>query len=207
MYYPKKSYNGVLFFLRESHKSEEDKRLTVEKITEKSDRWTDKMLHNSFTDAYWMNEVKDAKKRRISKIAATKYHNRFCEALTYVGMGDKDLPDSAYDNLYKLGGGASNSKEYRSFLKNYTDTDFENLLKSLDYKTGYIFTCRDIYAKLKLIISRKPDVFKKQYETDGIRYKNDKYKLKSFSCTDSKGNKLIVFEMLHPCRGYSIERA
>ena len=187
MYYPEKSYNGVLFLLREPHVSKEDIHLTKEEITEKSNRWVDKMLKDAFTETDW----KDAEERKVSKTVAAKYRNRFCEILSFIGKNEEQLSDIAYHNMYVYGGGAVQSKEYKKYIQTYTQSNFETLLKKLGYRTRYIFTCRDIYIRLKALL-------KITDERNGLWYKNKEYPFKCFFYTDSKFNKVTVFEMFHP---------
>lgn len=188
MYYQEKSYNGVLFLLREPHVAEEDKDKTVEEITKKSDEWVGKMLNKTFTEADW----KDKKDAKVSKASATKYRNRFIEILSAIGINEKELPHIAYDNIYKQGGGSTQSKGYKEALKKYEKANFDDLLENLSYKTNYVFTCRDIYSKLKSVLEITE-------ETDGLRYNNSEHPFKAFTYTDSKANKLTVFEIFHPC--------
>lgn len=187
MYYPEESYNGVLLFLREPHVSEKDKNLPEEQITAISDRWVDKILHGTLAK----EDLKDEKNPGAIKATAARYRNRIGEFLRYIEKSERVLPDIAYENLYKKGGEANQSKEYKEALKNYAQSDFEDLLEKLDYKTRYIFTCRDIYAKLKGLLNITE-------EYTGLQYQNRK-PFHCFTFTDSKSNAVKVYEIFHPC--------
>lgn len=149
MYIPT-NFNGVLFLLREPHRSENENDDSV-------NTWPKRLLNDEIIIG-----------TKHDKGAATKYRNRFREMLQYAHLSPNDLVNCAFYNINPLGGGATVSDMYEDMNKGSIASEIIT-----DVKPRYVFTCIDIYKELKreyFILSA--------VETAGIRYANKS--LKSF---------------------------
>lgn len=131
MYYHENNFNGVLILMREPHVSEKDKGQSGEEIERKSDEW-----------------ITNALKGTSLEREAVAYHDCFQELLQCIKPGES-LSRIAYTNLYKKGGGGTKSQEYINCRKMYSKSQFDELIREFGDKLECIFTCNDIFNRLK----------------------------------------------------------
>lgn len=165
-------FNGVLFLLKESHANEQDKG-DEETVTLGAREWY--------------------KQKVLAQGSTCRYKKRFCEMLAHISLDESELQNAAYDNLYRLGGDAKSSKEYSTCLKDYERKDFDALMKELRNKVRYIFTCKNIYNKLKAMLNGQGNE-----NSNGLQYKS---KILPYFESDEE---ITVYQIDHPSRGSRI---
>ncbi len=194
MYYHKNNFNGVLILMREPHISQKDKGQPVEEIERKSHEWITKVLNQSFTEADFA-ECKDEKERRSARGAITKYYNRFCELLTLIGKSAETLPQIAYTNLHKEGGGATVDESYKAILNKFNFCEFKEMIKPIS-NLEYILTCGDIFEKLQSILPSNgcPDC-----SNLGLKYPSGRKRAMKYE-------NVTIYEIAHPSRSPKLEK-
>lgn len=199
-------FNGVLFLLRESHANKQDKG-DEEKVTAGSEKWARNIFLNFVTNTkeyanfFDTHLFESSEKKRYSKRSASCFGGRFCEMLDYIEVDKENLINSAFTNIYLKGGGAKESDDCKEYVENYKYKDFTTLLGDLENNVRIIFTCDDIYKKLK-------EILKINERSCGVQYLNKDgslgKQLPYFEWEYENGKTIIVYKIDHPSRSKRI---
>ena len=183
----KEDFNGVIFYLREPNTGgKEAKEFWFQRIITDRDNYY-KNLEKELTEAGCKN-VKTI--IRSSKGIATKFENRFKEMLEQLGLNDKKLTDVAFCNVNSDSGDTTLTGEFKNKLATSAVCKLETIIKNMDKNELIVFTCKDIFNKLR-------GAWPVEAKEDGLRYNDEEKALRSFSHVI--GNKKItVYEIYHP---------
>lgn len=183
----KEDFNGVIFYLREPNTGgDEAKEFWFQRIITDRDNYY-KNLEKELTEAGCKNVNTII---RSSKGIATKFENRFKEMLEQLGLNDKKLTDVAFCNVNSDSGDTTLTGEFKNKLATSAVCKLETIIKNMDKNELIVFTCKDIFDKLR-------GAWPVEAKEDGLRYNDEEKALRSFSHVI--GNKKItVYEIYHP---------
>ncbi len=183
----KEDFNGVIFYLREPNTGgKEAKEFWFQRIITDRDNYY-KNLEKELTEAGCKNVNTII---RSSKGIATKFENRFKEMLEQLGLNDKKLTDVAFCNVNSDSGDTTLTGEFKNKLATSAVCKLETIIKNMDKNELIVFTCKDIFNKLR-------GAWPVEAKEDGLRYNDEEKALRSFSHVI--GNKKItVYEIYHP---------
>ncbi len=183
----KEDFNGVIFYLREPNTGgKEAKEFWFQRIITDRDNYY-KNLEKELTEAGCKNVNTII---RSSKGIATKFENRFKEMLEQLGLNDKKLTDVAFCNVNSDSGDTTLTGEFKNKLATSAVCKLETIIKNMDKNELIVFTCKDIFDKLR-------GAWPVEAKEDGLRYNDEEKALRSFSHVI--GNKKItVYEIYHP---------
>lgn len=201
-----KLFNGIVFLLREPNKDENNTNASDEK---RIPFWFKNVVNREFyfntdADCRIYLESDNAKKRKNSKTAATKYIKRFKEILKFINYPENCLKNAIYCNIHPKWGGTYKSKDYMKTIHPNTIKKIELLEKCADQRNGkhdlIIFTCYDIYTVLKEYYHGKTSSIRES-QNGGLHYSNGG---KNMFEVDLNGKTVKVYEMYHPCYGIKL---
>ena len=173
----KEDFNGVIFYLKE---------FWFQRIITDKDNYY-KNLEKELTEAGCKNVNTII---RSSKGIATRFENRFKEMLEQLGLNDKKLTDVAFCNVNSDSGDTTLTGEFKNKLATSAVCKLETIIKNMDKNELIVFTCKDIFNKLR-------GAWPVEAKEDGLRYNDEEKALRSFSHVI--GNKKItVYEIYHP---------
>ena len=183
----KEDFNGVIFYLKEPNTGgDETKEFWFQRIITDKDNYY-KNLEKELTEAGCKNVNTII---RSSKGIATKFENRFKEMLEQLGLNDKKLTDVAFCNVNSDSGDTTLTGEFKNKLATSAVCKLETIIKNMDKNELIVFTCKDIFNKLR-------GAWPVEAKEDGLRYNDEEKALRSFSHVI--GNKKItVYEIYHP---------
>lgn len=183
----KEDFNGVIFYLREPNTGgDEAKEFWFQRIITDKDNYY-KNLEKELTEAGCKNVNTII---RSSKGIATRFENRFKEMLEQLGLNDKKLTDVAFCNVNSDSGDTTLTGEFKNKLATSAVCKLETIIKNMDKNELIVFTCKDIFNKLR-------GAWPVEAKEDGLRYNDEEKALRSFSHVI--GNKKItVYEIYHP---------
>ncbi len=181
-------FNGIIFCLREPN--------TNNKKAEEF--WFQKVINQR---EQYFQELKEKKQGNIviSKRIATRFKNEFVGILEQLKI-DETLSNIAFCNVNSEKGRNKVEKEYNVALEK-ADEKMEEIVILSPKKQLRIFTCVDIYEKLKNAWNDKYDI--KEEKEKGIKYLQTKtgktVKRNRFTCQIADKN-VTVYDMYHPSR-------
>lgn len=183
----KEDFNGVIFYLKEPNTGgDETKEFWFQRIITDKDNYY-KNLEKELTEAGCKNVNTII---RSSKGIATRFENRFKEMLEQLGLNDKKLTDVAFCNVNSDSGDTTLTGEFKNKLATSAVCKLETIIKNMDKNELIVFTCKDIFNKLR-------GAWPVEAKEDGLRYNDEEKALRSFSHVI--GNKKItVYEIYHP---------
>lgn len=183
----KEDFNGVIFYLKEPNTGgDEAKEFWFQRIITDKDNYY-KNLEKELTEAGCKNVNTII---RSSKGIATRFENRFKEMLEQLGLNDKKLTDVAFCNVNSDSGDTTLTGEFKNKLATSAVCKLETIIKNMDKNELIVFTCKDIFNKLR-------GAWPVEAKEDGLRYNDEEKALRSFSHVI--GNKKItVYEIYHP---------
>ncbi len=172
-------FNGVTFLLREPNSNGEDA----------VDFWFKKVVHNKDNLISTLTKPSD-------KASVTRYSNYTKKCLKQIQFNDEELKHCAYMNLHPYSGKSSASGKYKDTLKEF-DEKHERWKVIEDLRPEVIFTCVDIYNKIKRFLK----IEKGDEKKEGIKYKD-----KTIPYFEAKiANKVTrIYAIYHPSAPKSI---
>lgn len=177
------SFNGIVFLLKEPN--------------DKNPEYF--WFKNAIYGREIYKEIDTEKDKRRSKIAASKFRNRFEEMLESIGYCKEELYNAVYCNVHPEWGECKQSEDYRKLMGQKSIEMFEAL--SEKHQRLIVFTCMDIYSNIKNYYISK-GILERDTE-DGLQY--TKRTLNRFKVETETGT-ITVYEMFHPSYGSRINK-
>ena len=183
-------FNGIIFCLREPHIKSKDDPSKKQEISKEF--WFQRIVNEKEKYYQELKEKSTVKEIAVNKRIGTRFKNEFIGIFKQFEW-NAAIENVAFCNVNPKGGGEHTGEEYKKTLEKAHEK-IEEIIKQSPRDELCIFTCVDIYEKLK-------QAWKTQYEieekTNGVSYKNNVKKY--FECQIS--NKIVrIYEIYHPSR-------
>ncbi len=190
-------FNGIIFCLREPHTA--DKNELPDEKKQPKEFWFQKIVNEKEKYYQELQEKEvNMNKRIVNKRIGTRFKNEFTGILKQCKLNES-ISDIAFCNVNPEGGDANAGKVYKERLDKAHEK-IEKIIMLNPQNKLYIFTCIDIYEKLKETWKSKYEIVEKQ---EGVSYKNKQGQKdivkKCFKC-QIVNKEVTIFEIYHPSR-------
>lgn len=187
-------FNGKIFYLRESNTAgDESREFWFKRVVNEKEEYYQELKER---------EV-DLKKIAVNKRIGTRFKNEFTGILRQIKFNES-ISDIAFCNVNSEGGEANTGKVYKEKLDKAHEK-IEKIIVLNPLNELCIFTCSDIYEKLKKAWKNKYEIVE---NPSGVSYKNKQGQgdvvKKHFKCQIAH-KEVTIFEIYHPSRrGYPL---